>query len=69
MAFQPGQSGNPAGRPAGAKSRVGITVKAQKQLLKAMEQRALDGDRSAQDQLFQYAFLAGHLPDAGRDSA
>ena len=59
MAFQPGVSGNPAGRPVGAKTRVDVPVRTKKQLLKAMEQRALNGDVEAQNKLFDLAFRTG----------
>ena len=59
MAFQPGVSGNPAGRPVGAKTRVEVPVRTKKQLLKAMEQRALTGDVEAQNKLFDLAFRTG----------
>lgn len=51
MAFRPGESGNPAGRPKGAVSRATLPVRTQKLVIKQLESRAREGDRVAVDTL------------------
>lgn len=54
MRFKPGQSGNPNGRPVGSKTTVDLPVNAKRQLLQKLQERAMDGDPVAQDELFLY---------------
>ena len=49
--FQPGQSGNLAGRPPGSKGRACIPIRTQKKLLQLLTDRALEGDKIAQESL------------------
>ena len=52
MAYPPGKSGNPAGRPRGAKEIVRIPVRTQKKLIQLLTKRALeDNDPAAQESL------------------
>lgn len=49
MTFQPGQSGNPAGRPKGSVNKqLAMLREAVEQVLPLVVQRALDGDVEAQ---------------------
>lgn len=49
MTFQPGQSGNPAGRPKGSSNKqLAMLRDAVEQVLPLVLQRALDGDVDAQ---------------------
>ena len=46
MPFQPGQSGNPLGRPPGSKTSVVLSVSIQRKVIKALTTRALEQDDS-----------------------
>ena len=69
MPYQSGQSGNPAGRPPGAKERIGIPIRVQKELIKALTERAIKHhDHAAQETLALWLICqdteAAHAVDA-----
>ena len=51
MPFQPGESGNPKGRPPGSREKVIVPIRVQKKLLQLLTDRALEGDSAAQESL------------------
>jgi len=50
LPYLPGECGNPAGKPPGAKSRASIPIRTRRQLIKKLTERALEEhDPIAQD--------------------
>ena len=53
MSFQTGISGNPNGRPRGSKTRVEVPKSVTRHVLKAVCDRAMNGDERAQELVLQ----------------
>lgn len=65
MSFQSGESGNPSGRPKGARTKL-VPLATFRQSLKAVAERAKVGDPEAQNLVVQAALV--HREWAGLDA-